>query len=409
MYIRAHNMYAVQAWLLTIKRAYGNMQVVMVQNKNKKNNTMTRLTPLLAASVVVVSSIMMPTIVRADQFQSQIDALELQKNSNAQNSQGLAATASTIQGEINALAQQIASIQSQIDTNTSRQQDLTNQIDAAQKRVEEQKGLLSANIRSMYIEGDISPLEMIASSKNLGDFVDKQEYRDRIKDSISSTMDEIERLKKQLDGQKKEITKIINEQKSLRGTLTIKNQEAGTKLASVNQDKAGFDAQINAESKEITKLQKEVQQMQAELARVNSTTIKTKPSQGSLSQGQMIGTVGSTGNSTGAHLHLRAQRNGRAVNPAQFLGNRWANPVSGPITQNFGENPYRYGYGAAGHDGMDFGVSAGTPIRAVEPGTVYKGWSRSFFSGDYFGCMAMVEHSDGLISIYAHMQAQNCD
>jgi len=270
-------MYAVQAWLLTIKRAYGNMQVVMVQNKNKKNNTMTRLTPLLAASVVVVSSIMMPTIVRADQFQSQIDALELQKNSNAQNSQGLAATASTIQGEINALAQQIASIQSQIDTNTSRQQDLTNQIDAAQKRVEEQKGLLSANIRSMYIEGDISPLEMIASSKNLGDFVDKQEYRDRIKDSISSTMDEIERLKKQLDGQKKEITKIINEQKSLRGTLTIKNQEAGTKLASVNQDKAGFDAQIASQSQQITELRA---QQRAANARLGGNAVPGDPSKG---------------------------------------------------------------------------------------------------------------------------------
>lgn len=62
---------------------------------------------------------------------------------------------------------QIAGIQAQIDANTARQTELTNQIDAAQNRLEEQKGLLSANIRSMYIEGDISPLEMIASSKIL--------------------------------------------------------------------------------------------------------------------------------------------------------------------------------------------------------------------------------------------------
>ena len=381
----------------------------MIHHRTKHHVRFVHLLGTLPILLLVVSSSLRVYARSVGDVQKEINAKKEVKAEASTHSHGLGEVATGIQGEINALAQQIASIQSQIDTNTSRQQDLTNQIDAAQKRVEEQKSLLSANIRSMYIEGDISPLEMIASSKNLGDFVDKQEYRDRIKDNISTTMDEIERLKKQLDGQKKEITKIINEQKSLRGTLTAKNQEAGTKLAAVNQDKAGFDAKISAESKDIAKLQKEVQQMQAELARVNSKTIKSKPSQGNLSQGQMIGTVGSTGNSTGAHLHLRAQRNGRAVNPEQFLGNRWAYPVNGPITQHFGENPYRYGYGAAGHDGMDFGVRAGTPIYAVEPGTVYKGWSRSFFSGDYFGCMAMIEHSDGLISIYAHMQASNCN
>ena len=121
----------------------------------------------------------------------------------------------------------------------------------------------------MYIEGDISPLEMIASSKNLGDFVDKQEYRDRIKDNISDTMDEIERLKVQLSDQRKEVTSIINDQKSLRGTLSVKNQEANSKLASVNLDKAGFDTKVATETKDIAKLQKEVQQMEAELARLS--------------------------------------------------------------------------------------------------------------------------------------------
>jgi peptidoglycan hydrolase CwlO-like protein len=105
--------------------------------------------------------------------QKDIQAKQKSKESAAESAEGLGTVATGIEGEINDLATQIASIQSQIDINTSRSDDLTNQIEAAQKRVEEQKGLLSANIRSMYIEGDISPLEMIASSKNLGDFVDK--------------------------------------------------------------------------------------------------------------------------------------------------------------------------------------------------------------------------------------------
>lgn len=224
----------------------------MVHHKHQSKKT--RLSPLLAAGAVVMSSILAPVAARADQFDDQINAIKQQQSANQQSSNALGAQANDVQSQINDLQNQIAAIQAQIDINTARQNDLTNQIDAAQKKLDEQKDLLSANIRSIYIEGDISPLEMIASSKNLSDFVDKQEYRDRIKDNISNTMDEIQRLKKQLNDQKVEVTRILDEQKSLRGSLDQKNAEASAKLSSINADKANFDAQIKQQSSQIASL-----------------------------------------------------------------------------------------------------------------------------------------------------------
>jgi murein DD-endopeptidase MepM/ murein hydrolase activator NlpD len=58
---------------------------------------------------------------------------------------------------------------------------------------------------------------------------------------------------------------------------------------------------------------------QTTYAHLSSTAVK-KGDQ--VRQGARIGAVGSTGYSTGPHLHFAVYRNGRAVNPLDFLSKR---------------------------------------------------------------------------------------
>ncbi len=78
-------------------------------------------------------------------------------------------------------------------------------------------------------------------------------------------------------------------------------------------------------------------------------------------------------------------------------------PVSGPITQKFGEHPDWYKkWGFPGHNGIDFGVANGTPVKAAADGVVNK---ISFENGGY-GNYVKLEHRDGdtiYHTYYAHL------
>lgn len=78
-------------------------------------------------------------------------------------------------------------------------------------------------------------------------------------------------------------------------------------------------------------------------------------------------------------------------------------PVSGPITQLFGENPDFYKkFGYPGHNGIDYGIPNGTPVKAAAAGTVAL---VSFENGGY-GNYVKLSHMDGskpYYTYYAHL------
>lgn len=82
--------------------------------------------------------------------------------------------------------------------------------------------------------------------------------------------------------------------------------------------------------------------------------------------------------------------------PGQLL-----RPVNAPITSGFGPRVHPITGSVRNHNGIDFGASSGTPIKAGAGGTVvFAGWN----SGG-FGNLVIIDHGGGLRTLYAHQSS----
>ncbi len=375
-------------------------QTVMLQTKKVRLNIFRASKKGLlglSALMVIGGSVAGVNITRAQSLQDQINDLQRQNAENKSAVQKLREVATSYQNAIEILEHDIAETEKAIQVSTQRQAELEKAIAEAEAELARQQDLLGKNIRAMYVEGDISTLEMLASSNDLSEFVDKQQYRTSVKNKIVSTLEKINELKHQLKTQKEQVEIEIKEQNNSRAQLAAARSEQARLLSMNQSEQAAFTAKTKANEAKI----RELQAAQRALAR--SIASGNFVSQGPVKQGDTIGRVGNTGFSTGAHLHFEAiTSGGQDVNPNNYIGNGWIRPVEGGyISQGYGvaNSWYIKGY----HTGIDYAGVTGRPVLAAADGEiVWRGCKGS--CGASYGYYVLIRHSNGMFSLYAHMQ-----
>jgi septal ring factor EnvC (AmiA/AmiB activator) len=318
---------------------------------------------------------------RSAQLQNEID----EKSEHAEH---LHKHADTLQEAVNGLDGQINEAESQIGATNAKIQQLEKDLKKTQAELKRQKQLLKANVLALYKRGDATEVELIASSDNFSEYIDEQEYLERIKAGIQESAQKVVELEKKLKQQR-------DEQKELLERQVV----AKKSLDNLRTQKADLLVQTRGEESRYKKIVAGLEEKRAAIDRQLANIIASQQfnNYGTVSgSGQFIGRVGSTGFSTGPHLHFEMRNSsGQVFNPRSAMG-VW--PVSGSISQDFG-NPsswYANGY----HPGIDIAAPYGAPIVATKPGTiVFKGWDGAY------GNMVMIKHGDGTYSVYGHMSS----
>lgn len=204
---------------------------MVIQKFLNKNNLYKTLTVVIAIMLTVFAIIPKDRSVHALSIQEQITSLQQQNDEYKSTIARLQGEATSYQDAIAQLKAAIDALQGQIDANTVEQQKLQADIVTAEAELVKQKVLLGENIKAIYLEGQISTIEMLASSKDLSEFVDKEQYRNSVKDKIKATLEKITAIKLELIANKEGVEALLKVQNDQQAQLNESRSEQSNLLA----------------------------------------------------------------------------------------------------------------------------------------------------------------------------------
>jgi peptidoglycan hydrolase CwlO-like protein len=322
--------------------------LLIPKQKMKKPTKIAQARSLIGVVAICTVLILATVInsVKADQFDDQIRALQSQNNDNQAQSNQLAAQANSYADAINKLQVQIDALQAAIAANQQKSDEIKQQIIEAQAELDQQKKVLGENIKAMYLEGKTSTLEMLASSKDLSTFVDKQQARNAVQSKVKDVMAKVTALQQQLKSQEDQLQQLIKDQQSQNAQLGSAKAEQSQLLAYTESQKATYDQQIRSNNSQISTLR-------AQQAAANAK-LGGRASAGDPGHGGYPSYLDNAGQDT-------------LIDPWGMFNRECVSYTAWKVYQTFGHMPYWGGVGNANQwpaDAHNYGIPTGTVPKA---------------------------------------------
>lgn len=230
---------------------------MILTRHQKTTNTYQRFGRIATVLAIVGIIGLLAPVAHAIDFDAQINALRGQIRQNQDAANQKRSEANTLANKVASLNAEIAAVQGSLNLTRTEMQKTEREIADTTARLEEQKENLRENIKALYKDRDITPIEVLASSENLSDFVGKQQYMDDLKTKIESTIASINELKAQLEARQAALTQKAEQEKAALAEVARLRNEQQTLLAQTRSEEALYQQQVAADSARVEELKKQ--------------------------------------------------------------------------------------------------------------------------------------------------------
>ncbi len=314
---------------------------------------------------------------------------------------------SALVSQINELTDEITDAHIKVDKLKTRIAKKQKAIRNSKKQIETQMKTLRKRIRSIYMAGDTSSLEIILGAKDFGDFIDKLEliktlssYDQKLINSLKTKLQVISKEKKSLVAAKAKaesyqklltskqdkLTKLLKDNEDILSKLYNDQNDAKKLLNNANSQESEIQGQLSAYYNKLDEKEK------AERAkRIAAAKAAEK---------QSTFTRGGTGSGSGSSDSIHVRRSG-------FL---WPVPGYYYVISKFGEDR---GYSHKGIDITGSGIMGANVVAAFDGKVIacnddcIHNWGKSGSCGcgGGYGNYVLIEHANGKQTLYGHLSA----
>jgi peptidoglycan hydrolase CwlO-like protein len=302
----------------------------------------------------------------------------------------------------------IALTQNKIIVTTKQIEKLEQDIKLKTAELKDQEDILWSGAVELYKQNDVSLVETFLASEKLSTAVDRTLYLDTIEKQIVETIDAVNKIKAELEKDKKETEfKKVDLQ-----VLEVQQVDQRRDLEAQRSAKTGLLSQTQGEQSQYREYIKQLQQRFKAIQDKIWGQSQNYISLGHVDKGDIIGYIGNTGFSTGCHLHFEVRNSsGQHTNPMNYIGNGYfIDPAPGVnISAGYGGSDEYFD--DKFHTGIDKADGcAGTPVRAAAEGEIalrVTGRPNTYYSDPQileYGNYVKIHHTNGMFTLYAHLR-----